>query len=179
MLDRRTFIAAAAGLPAFALTGGSATAATLDPAMKANLKSLQALRGSVGDTAFDGRPLLVTFFASWCPPCRAEMSELANYIAQNGNGVSMIAVNWMEDFAGPVSRSRLKRFVDVIHPDIPVVVGNTAPGRALNGIHAVPAVVIFDSAGQEVFKLGGGHGEIGRHYITQRRLTGIIRGLSS
>ena len=172
MLDRRAFIAAAAGLPA------AARAATLDDALKSNLKGLQVMRGPVTDANFDGRPVLVTFWASWCPPCRAEMGELANYISDNGNKVAMIAVNWMENFAGPVSQSRLRRFVDVIHPDISVVVGNRAVSEALGGIFAVPAVVVFDGQGREAFKLGGGRGEIGRFFITKRRLTGIVNGLS-
>lgn len=178
MLDRRAFIAAAAGLPAAMLAGAPARAATLDDSLKSNLKGLQVMRGPVTDANFDGRPVLVTFWASWCPPCRAEMGELANYISQNGNKVSMIAVNWMENFAGTVSQSRLRRFVDVIHPDISVVVGNRSVSEALGGIFAVPAVVVFDGQGREVFKLGGGRGEIGRSFITQRRLTGIVSGLS-
>ena len=178
MLDRRAFIAAAAGLPAAMLAGTPARAATLDDAMKSNLKSLQVMRGPVTDASFDGRPVLVTFWASWCPPCRAEMGELADYIDANGSKVSMIAVNWMENFAGPVSQSRLRRFVDIIHPDIAVVVGDRALGDALGGIFAVPAVVIFDGQGREAFRLGGGRGEIGRFFITERRLTGIVNGLS-
>jgi hypothetical protein len=39
-------------------------------------------------------------------------------------------------------------------------------------------VVVFDGQGREAFKLGGGRGEIGRFFITQRRLTGIVNGLS-
>ena len=178
MLDRRAFIAAAAGLPTAMLAGAPARAAILDDALKSNLKRLQVMRGPVTDASFDGRPVLVTFWASWCPPCRAEMGELADYISENGNKVSMIAVNWMEDFAGPVSQSRLRRFVDIIHPDISVVTGNRALSEALGGIFAVPAVVVFDGQGREVFKLGGGRGEIGRSFITRRRLTGIVNGLS-
>lgn len=178
MLDRRTFIAAAAGLPAFALAGAPALAAILDDAFKANLKSLRPLRNGVTDAYLDGRPLLITFWASWCPPCRAEMAELADYIEANGDRVAMVAVNWMENFAGPVSQSRLARFVDIIHPDIAVVVGNRALSDALGGVFAVPAVTIFDRQGREAFQLGGGRGEIGRFFITRRRLTGIVNGMS-
>ena len=129
MLNRRGFIAAAAGLPALAMAVPGARAARLDPAMIADLKNLPVLRGPVTDASFDGRPLLVTFFASWCPPCRAEMGELSGYIEKNGNRVSMVAANWTESFAGPVSQSRLRRFVDVIHPDIGCWPSWPPPGR--------------------------------------------------
>ena len=59
-----------------------------------------------------------------------------------------------------------------------MVVGNRSLSEMLGGILAVPAVVVFDGQGREAFKLGGGRGEIGRFFITQRRLTGIVNGLS-
>jgi hypothetical protein len=64
MLDRRAFIAAAAGFPAAMLAGTAAHAATLDDNLKTNLKGLQVMRGPVTDANFDGRPVLVTFWAS-------------------------------------------------------------------------------------------------------------------
>ncbi|MBS28977.1 MAG: hypothetical protein CL566_08670 [Alphaproteobacteria bacterium] len=92
-----------------------------------------------------------------------------------GSICSIDALSWLRP---RVSQSRLRRFVDIIHPDISVVVGNRALGYALGGNFAVPAVVVFDGQGREVFKLGGGLGEVGRYFITKRRLTGIVNGLS-
>ncbi len=42
----------------------------------------------------------------------------------------------------------------------------------------MPAVHVFDRSGRAPLQLVGGEGETGRHYITQRRLTGIVIGLS-
>lgn len=179
MLRRRDFILSTLALPLLAARPAMAQEARLDDGLRNNLKSLEVLRGKVDDTAFDGRPLLVTFFASWCPPCRQEMAELASYIEDNGNNVSMIAVNWMEGFVGRPNPRAVQRFVSFIHPTIPAVVGDDALGDRLGGIRAVPAVVIFDGQGQQIFHLGGGsQADIGRFFITKRRLTGIINGLS-
>jgi thiol-disulfide isomerase/thioredoxin len=179
MLRRRDFILSTLALPLLAARPAMAQEARLDDGLRNNLKSLEALRGKVDDTAFDGRPLLVTFFASWCPPCRQEMAELTSYIEYNGNKVSMIAVNWMEGFVGRPNPQAVKRFMSFIPPSIPAVVGDDALGDRLGGIRAVPAVVIFDGQGQQIFRLGGGsQADIGRFFITKRRLTGIINGLS-
>ena len=178
MLRRRDFIISTLALPLLAVRPAAAQKASLDDGLRNNLKSLEVLRGVVDDSAFDGRPLLVTFFASWCPPCRQEMAELASYIEDNGDNVSMIAVNWMEGFVGRPNPRAVKRFVGFIHPSIPAVVGDDELGDRLGGIRAVPAVVIFDGQGKEVFRLGGGsQADIGRFFITKRRLTGIIKGL--
>jgi thiol-disulfide isomerase/thioredoxin len=179
MLRRRDFILSALAVPVLAARPAWAQKASLDDGLRENLKSLEALRGKVDDSAFDGRPLLVTFFASWCPPCRQEMGELASYIEDNGNKVSMIAVNWMEGFVGRPNPRSVKRFLDFIHPSIPAVVGDDDLGQRLGGIRAVPAVVIFDGQGKQIFRLGGGNErDIGRFFITKRKLTGIIDGFS-
>lgn len=179
MLRRRDFILSALAVPLLAAKPAWAQQASLDGGLRNNLKSLEAIRGTVDDSAFDGRPLLVTFFASWCPPCRQEMAELAAYIDDNGNKVSMIAVNWMEGFVGRPNPRAVTRFVNNIHPSIPAVVGDDELGDRLGGIRAVPAVVIFDGQGKQIFRLGGGsERDIGRFFITKQRLTGIIDGLS-
>ncbi len=179
MLRRRDFILSALAVPLLAVRPAAAQQTSLDNDLRNILKSLDSLRGTVDDSAFDGRPVLVTFFASWCPPCRQEMAELASYIEDNGDNVSMIAVNWMEGFVGRPNPRNVNRFISIIHPSIPAVVGDADLDARLGGIRAVPAVVIFDGQGKQIFRLGGGsERDIGRFFITKRRLTEIVKGLS-
>jgi thiol-disulfide isomerase/thioredoxin len=179
MLRRRDFILSALAVPLLAVRPAAAQQTSLDDDLRNILKSLDSLRGTVDDSAFDGRPVLVTFFASWCPPCRQEMAELASYIEDNGDNVSMIAVNWMEGFVGRPNPRNVDRFISIIHPSIPAVVGDADLDARLGGIRAVPAVVIFDGQGKQIFRLGGGsERDIGRFFITKRRLTEIVKGLS-
>lgn len=179
MLRRRDFILSTLALPALTAQPAIAQQASLDDDLRGNLRSLDVLRGKVDDGAFDGRPLLVTFFASWCPPCRVEMGELAAYIEEKGTNVSMIAVNWMEGFVGRPNPRAVERFMTFVHPSIPVVVGDNKLGDRLGGIRAVPAVVIFDGKGEQVFRLGGNsQADIGRVYITKQKLSDVIDGLA-
>ena len=63
-----------------------------------------------------------------------------------------------------------------IHAAIPVAVGDDALADRWGGIRAV---VIFDGQGKQIFRLGGGgQADVGRFFSTQRRLTGVIDGLS-
>lgn len=46
--------------------------------------------GSLGD--FNGEPLVVNFFASWCAPCRAELPDFEE-VHQERNDVTFVGVN--------------------------------------------------------------------------------------
>jgi thiol-disulfide isomerase/thioredoxin len=128
---------------------------TLGDGVKARLMALEALRGAKVDAGFlAGRPVLVTFFASWCPPCRTEMRGLARYIEANGaDKIHIVAVNWIEGLAGR-SPARLRSFLRDIHPSIKVVIGTKDVVRDFGGVLSIPAAYIFDKSGQEVFRVG-------------------------
>lgn len=43
---------------------------------------------------FRGTPVLLNFWATWCPPCKAEMPALQNFYEQYGDRVAVVGVNW-------------------------------------------------------------------------------------
>jgi cytochrome c biogenesis protein CcmG/thiol:disulfide interchange protein DsbE len=49
---------------------------------------------TLSDETFAGKAIVLNFWASWCPPCRAEMPTLQKMSAKyNGQGVLILGVN--------------------------------------------------------------------------------------
>ena len=88
---RRRALAALAGLMAAgsARAWGDAPAVSIKgPLLDGQAFSSEALKGQV---------LLVNFWASWCPPCRAEMPEIeAYYRAHRAQGLAVLALSMDE-----------------------------------------------------------------------------------
>ncbi|WP_132998930.1 TlpA family protein disulfide reductase [Luteimonas arsenica] len=71
---------------------GLAVARRGDPIPAVTLPDLSGTPRSL-PADFDGRPLLVNFWASWCGPCIEEMPELDRFAAEQGdNGVQVIGI---------------------------------------------------------------------------------------
>ncbi len=45
-------------------------------------------------SALRGKPILLNFWASWCPPCRKEIPELQQFFSSYGDRISVIGINW-------------------------------------------------------------------------------------
>lgn len=132
--------------PATASEGAGEAAAQL-PAVEI------ALAGGAGTTTLadrlDGRPLVVNFFASWCPPCRAEMPDLQALHVQTEGEV---------DFFGVALQDAEEDSADLIEE-----VGTTYPwgldpdGQlyAAVGAFAMPTT-LFISADGEVLRQANG-----------------------
>jgi thiol-disulfide isomerase/thioredoxin len=91
-----------------------------------------------------GRPVLLTFWASWCGPCRVELPELSKLHGELvGRGFVLITVN--------VDQHPLlgQRFLDELDLTLPVYRIDPEVTKAL-GINALPANILLDTDGRLV-----------------------------
>jgi len=62
--------------------------------------TLSGLSGDVALSSFRGRYVLLNFWATWCPPCKAELPDLyAYYLAHQNDGFVLLGVDVEEDAA--------------------------------------------------------------------------------
>lgn len=94
---------------------------------------------------FQGRPLLVNFWATWCPPCIEELPLLDRYfIEKQSSGWQMLglAVDQLE----PVQRFLARRSLQF--PMAMVGMDGVALSKDLgNGPGGLPFTVVFDAEG--------------------------------
>ena len=104
-----------------------------------------------GDTlSFDGKVVVVNFWATWCVPCVVEMPGFnAVYHKYSPQGLVMAGIA-MDDDAKQVVPPFLKK-----HPiDYPVVIGSDALADKLN-LEGYPVTMIFDRSGKLVKRFDG------------------------
>ena len=123
---------------------------------KRQLQQLSPLQdGQVTLQAGAGKPLLVTFFASWCPPCTAEFRELNKLQAELGpDRIDILAINLYEGFFPDPDGKRLKRFLNRTEPQFAMV---SAPEKEeitklFGPVERIPTVFTFDGQGREIYR---------------------------
>jgi thiol-disulfide isomerase/thioredoxin len=105
----------------------------------------------VTDATFGDKVLIVTFFASWCPPCRQEFADLSDLYRQYREaGLEVVAINLFEDFDNFSDDERLAAFLELTQPPFTVVKGNDAISQQFGTIRRIPSLFVFDRQGRRV-----------------------------
>lgn len=129
------------------------TGPELTPSLRSQILGLPRLWGPpLGKDALEGRVVALTFFASWCGPCRVELALLQEInSALVGRGLQIVAINLFEEFDGLSNEKRLAAFLRITNPDFPVLKGNEAVSAAFGGIRRIPTLIVFDRSGRSFY----------------------------
>jgi thiol-disulfide isomerase/thioredoxin len=101
----------------------------------------------VKSSDFDGKVVILDFWATWCPPCKAEIPgfiELQKKYAAKG----LVVVGISLDEQGP---SVVKQFMDQFGMNYPVVMGNLKIMQDFGGA-GLPTTFVIDRSGKIVAK---------------------------
>ena len=94
---------------------------------------------------YAGQTVVLNFWASWCPPCKAELPELKSFYEKNSSDdVVFLAINLYSSERDPAGLSDFIIDEGLMFPVLYDVHGTVA---ADYGIESIPTTVIISSEG--------------------------------
>jgi thiol-disulfide isomerase/thioredoxin len=108
-----------------------------------------------GDTvtfaAFQGKPLLLNLWATWCPPCVKEMPTLDALAGRQGDKLQVVALSQDKDGREKVdaffSKAKIGKLEAYMDPKL-AVMGDLR-------VEVLPTTILFDARGREVWRVSG------------------------
>ena len=135
----------------------SDTRTGLTPAVGERMQMVPFKMPSLTDKAIldskqlEGQVLLVTFFASWCPPCIQEIPTLiALQDSFKPKGFSVVAFSVDEGELAP-----LKTLIDKYGINYPVLLAEPFVTKSFGGVSGIPVTFLVNRKGQIVKKYLG------------------------
>ena len=120
-------------------------AGVLGQEVKAPQFELRDLNGrTVRLSDYRGKVVLINFWATWCPPCRAEMPDLVRLQREHGNeGLQIIGVTYP-----PETKSRVRRFAKSLKVNYPIILGTSEIKTRFSSDETLPLTVVIDRNGK-------------------------------
>jgi thiol-disulfide isomerase/thioredoxin len=105
----------------------------------------------VSSREFRGKVLLVTFFATWCPPCMQEVPTLIQLQKEMGpRGFTVLGLSVDEGGSGIVAKLVERRRINY-----PVLMANSLVAGAFGGISGIPTSFLVNKKGHVVKRYPG------------------------
>lgn len=100
---------------------------------------------------FIGKKVILNFWATWCPPCRAEMPHMESIYKKNNKEVVVLAVNLSNT---EKSDSDVQEFVKDFKLSFPIVMDTKGEISGQYQVFAYPTSLMIDSQGviQEIYR---------------------------
>lgn len=112
------------------------------------LKSIEGKTVNTAKLANDGKPFVITFFATWCKPCQRELKAIHEVYAdwQDETGMKIIAVSIDEG----QNVNKVKPLVDANGWEYEVLLDANGDFKRAMGVGPIPALFILDGNGKIV-----------------------------
>ena len=119
-------------------------ASVLGQTVKAPQFKLRDINGrTVRLSDYRGKVVLINFWATWCPPCRAEMPDLVqlqrDYAKQ---GLQIIGITYP-----PETKTRVRRFARSLKVNYPIVLGTREIKARFSSEETLPLTVVINRDG--------------------------------
>jgi peroxiredoxin len=97
-----------------------------------------------------GQPIIVNFWATWCPPCRAEMPSMQRaWETLEGDGVQLIAINVGEE------PGEIEAFLERVPVSFPLPMDTDMRVSQAYPMRGLPTTFVVDAEGRLAYKAQG------------------------
>jgi thiol-disulfide isomerase/thioredoxin len=94
--------------------------------------------------AYRGKVVLINFWATWCPPCRAEMPDLIRLQREYAShGLQIIGITYP-----PETKTRVRRFARNLKVNYPIILGTRQIRARFSSEEILPLTVVIDRDGK-------------------------------
>jgi thiol-disulfide isomerase/thioredoxin len=138
-----------------------------NPEMAPPLQVKDILGRDVNKADWDGKVVLINFWATWCPPCRMEIPELLELKKVYGDRLEIIGIS--EDDDPP---AKVLKFAQSVGITYPIVMYTPELVASYGGVPALPTSFLIDTKGRVVQKHSGLY-PIERYHEEIRSLLGL------
>ena len=124
---------------------GPGTAALPSGSRTAPPFSLQDTNGNIYSSAqLAGKPAVINFFATWCPPCKAEIPGFVEvYNKHRSEGFELVGISLDTD-----TRENLPGFLMSNKIGYRILFGDLATARAYGGVSSIPTTFFVGKDGE-------------------------------
>ena len=102
----------------------------------------------LSDIVAGGKPIVLNFWASWCPPCKNEMPEFDEVYLEYGEEVQFIMLDLVDGQQETIKNG--KRYIEEQGYAFPVYFDDLREGAYAYGVRAIPSTLFIDSEGYVV-----------------------------
>lgn len=106
------------------------------------LKTLDGEDAKLSD--YTGKKVILNFWATWCPPCKAEMPHMEEFYKKNNTNVVILAVNLT---SGEANASNVKKFSKEHRLTFPILLDTQGKVGKVYQAFTIPTSYIIDSNG--------------------------------
>ncbi|WP_085993200.1 TlpA family protein disulfide reductase [Oceanobacillus senegalensis] len=90
-----------------------------------------------------GKPVMLNFWATWCPPCRVEMPDMQRF--HENHEVVVLAVNLTDT---EINKNDVKKFVNQFGLTFPIGLDQDGSISTAYRINPIPTTFMIDSEGK-------------------------------
>ena len=93
---------------------------------------------------YQGKVVVINFWATWCPPCRAEMPDLVRLQREHSKqGLQIIGITYP-----PERKDRVRRFARSLKVNYPIILGTRQLKARFSSEEILPLTVVINRDGK-------------------------------